>query len=606
MKAVTKKLITALKRLHTQLFLAYFVTLSLFSIIILTVILVVVQNMVVAQIGSSRLEVLQQIAQRANIIKTSSVTISSLYSYDENLQHLILESGGNQNARDYLTNIKTKYDAVFNDVGISYEMIILNDNFKYASTQENYDFTLLTKQLWYRHLYTSLILANDQEVQFSRTFTASPNVKDKKYAFAAGRLIESGDKNTILLLIIDEERLAELYSSVLSNGSNIYIFDKDGYIISHSDKKMQGKQFINVENMQKLYGIDNYSKVQKLGNDYLLSTYYDEQTGWTIVEEINTNEIFGVLYAAYNIMGVTLAACLLVAVVVSYYMSVRVSRPLKQLSQTMDRFGSEAFERLYINSGTEEIDHLSESFNHMAGEIFALMNDINVRSKQKRILEMNFLRAQINPHFLYNTLFSIRCMVEINKNKQAVEMISAFTDLLKKTLSVESTVVRLQEEIESTRKYLILQKIRYGNDISFEFDIASDTNSCFVPPLILQPIIENAIFHGIEAKKTSGTIVVSSFLCDDDVVIIVCDDGAGMDKNRLLKVQDSLLQEPTGKGSSIGIANVNNRIRLNEGEKYGITIDSTEGIGTTVTIRMKAQFVAKSSEVVANNEDIDS
>ncbi|MEG0763741.1 MAG: sensor histidine kinase [Oscillospiraceae bacterium] len=599
MRAVAKKLFKNLKALRVQLFLAYFVTLCTFSVIVLSVMLMVVQNLIIAQIGTSRLDVLRQIAERANTIKTSSITISSLYRYDKQIQKLINEKGGAKDGKTYLDDVKAKYDSVFKDVGLPYEMVIISDDFKYCSKGDDYNFDLLTKQLWFRRLYADLVAADDGEVQYSRTFKNNTGTSDGEYSFSAGCLLNNNDgEYAILLLIIDEQRLAELYSSASRKDSDIYLFDKDGFIISHSNKQMLGKQFIDVENMQHLYGTDSYSKTKKLGVDYLLSTYLDEQTGWTIVEEIPTKDIFGVLYSAYKIIGITLAVSLLAAVLVSIYMSRRISRPLVNLSIAMDSFGSIDFEKVNEQTGTQEIDHLSESFNHMAGEIFALMNDARERSRQKRVLELKFLRAQINPHLLSNTLFSIRCMVEINKNEQAAEMISAFTDLLKKTLSVESSAIHLDEEIESTRKYLVLQKIRYGDKVNFEFDIANEANSCFVPPLILQPIVENAIFHGLEAKKSADMIVITASIENGDLIITICDDGAGMDFAQLNKVRDGLMHEHNDSGHSIGMSNVHSRIRINDGDSYGLELDSTKDIGTTVTLRLKARYNALSSEVM--------
>lgn len=588
-----------MNKLRTQLFLAYFATLSLFLIIVLAVMFFVVQNMMIAQLGTGRMDVLKQIAERANTVKTSSITISNLYCYDTILQSL-LKSKDEKAVGNYLDEVKSKYDAVFTDVGISYEVVIFDGDYSYSSQGENYNFDLLRQQLWYRKLKLDLKHDFSNEVQFVRTFNNNFTTNKNEYQFGAGRYLYKYNEESVLLLLIDEMRLNNLYSSAISDGSSIYIFDKDGFIVSHSDKKMLGKQFIAVENMQELYGTDKFNIIKKLGQDYLLSTYYDAQTGWTMVEEIPCNNIFGVLYSAYTVLAITLGGCLLLATAVSYYMSKRVSRPLAQLSEAMDKFNCTDFVQFSEKTGTQEIDHLRESFNHMAGEIIALMTDIRSRSRQKRQLELSFLRAQINPHFLYNTLFSIRCLVEIRKNEQAAEMILAFTDLLKKTLSVESSVITLEEELESTRKYLVLQQIRYGEKINFEFDIAPETQSCYVPPLILQPIVENAVFHGLEAKKASGIIVITSSIENDILIISISDDGVGMSPEKLAQLRIDCEKTPQGKQSSIGLANVHSRLVLNHGTEHGIKIDSTQDIGTTITITLKAQYKAPENEVIVD------
>ena len=597
MQTAAKRLFSQFKKLRIQLFFAYLAAFAIFLVAVFSVMFYVVQNMIITQIGTSRLDVLKQISERANTIKASSITISNLYRYDARLRGL-LESGARQDQEAYLLEMKRRYDEVFQDVGISYEAVILGDGIIYSSQGNDYNTGLLSQQLWYRRLLAELAVEQTGGVQFVRTFKNDFGLDDGGYAFGAGSQLYSGETFPVLLLLIDEMRLNELYDSVLSEGSSIYIYDKDGFIVSHPDKKMLGKQFINVANMQALYGVNSFSIIKKLGKDYLFSTYHDPRTGWTMAEEIPRDNIFGVLYSAYRLLAFTLTGCMLLALAVSYYMSRRLSDPLAQLSEAMDRFGNVDFTRLPANSGTQEIDHLRESFNHMAGEIITLMDDIRTRSRQKRILEISFLRAQINPHFLYNTLFSIRCLVEIGKNEQATKMLSAFTDLLRMTLSVENAAITLEEEFESTQKYLVLQKIRYGEKISFALDLADETKNCYVLPLILQPVVENAIFHGLEAKRTPGTIVVSSALERGALVVTVSDDGVGMAKDELEKLRLECLQPPRGKQRSIGLANVHSRITLNGGE--GVTVDSTEGVGTTVTLHMAVWDTPHQSEVTVS------
>ena len=254
----------------------------------------------------------------------------------------------------------------------------------------------------------------------------------------------------------------------------------------------------------------------------------------------------------------------------------------------MDKFGGQDFTPPSVMRGTEEIDHLQDSFRHMAVEITSLMDRIQEREQQKRALEVNFLRAQINPHFLYNTLFSIRCAVEVGKNQQAAEMLGAFIDLLKSTLAVKDTMVPLSDELETTRKYMVVQKLRYGEKINYEIEMQEGTEDCMVPPLILQPLVENAIFHGLEAKNEAGTVIIESVFQGENLLVTITDDGAGMDSETLKNVQESCGKTVIKDAHSIGISNVHNRIRLNYGEDYGMFVESSLGMGTTITLLMPA------------------
>ena len=593
MKRLYKKLAAYTKRLRTQLFLAYFLLFALFFVAIAALVTLGFRGLLVEQIGASRMDVLRQIAERANTVKTSSVTLSNLYSYEILAQDMLSEeqtAGQRSQARIYLNEQKRMYDDVFSRVGLGYEVTLLGENgFFYTSDAGGPDAQTLGQQLWYRRLLTNLREADTGEVQFSRTFESAQ--KDGHYQFAAGRLLGGGPDKSVLLVVIDEQLLENLYTSVQNEEGEIYIYDQDGFIVSHPNKKMLGKQFIDVGYMERAYGRNSSAIVTKRAQDYLLTTYLDDATGWTIVEEIPTRVPFAALNRVYLLVACLLAAGLVLAIVLALYMSRRVARPLTQLSAAMGEFGGrENFRPLPADTGTQEIDSLRESFNHMAVEIFHLMDAVQEREQQKRVLEMNFLRAQINPHFLYNMLFSIRCTVEIGKNEQAAQMIDAFSDLLRSTLAVKDSTIPLRDELESTRKYLVVQKLRYGEKVHYEIDMQEGSERCMVPALILQPLVENAIFHGLEAKEDADMIVIASTLKDGELLLSVTDDGAGIDREKLEQVRARYSRPRVRGASSIGMANVHNRIRLNYGEGYGLFVESAPGIGTTATLRMPAIF----------------
>lgn len=579
------------RRLQMQLFCAYLLLLVLFCGVFFAVMLVV-RGILADQIGASRFDVLRQISDRVSVIKTSGTTLANLYEY-ELRSYGVVQNAPHKEQVDSITAAldaqKSKYDNVFRHIGLNSNIVFMAENGFYYSTGSSVDYEMLRQSLWYSALLQNLHTASNDEVRFSRTYYSSFNTAQSTYLFAVGRLLRDREgRESVLLVQIEESLLQSIYAPSIAQGGEIYIYDQNGMIVSHSNKKMLGKQFIDVNNMQRLYGLNTSATIQKLDKSYLLTTYHDEQTGWTIVEEVPTTSIFGAMDRMNRIFASLAAAGALAILVVATYMSRRISRPLAELSAAMDSFGSRDFTPLATQIGTWEIDHLRESFNNMAGEIFNLMDAVQQREQQKRLLEMNFLRAQINPHFLYNMLFSIRCTVEIGKNKQAAEMINAFTDLLKSTLVMQQTAIPLQDELESTRKYLVVQKLRYGEKVHFEFDIDPDTTNCFVPPLILQPLVENAIFHGLEAKPNADMIVISAAKDESDLVLTVADDGAGMDAQALTEVRRKCIENSYQQSNSIGVANVHHRIRLNYGDAYGVTIDSVPQIGTTVILRLPA------------------
>ena len=576
-------------KLKTQLYLGYGVTFAVLSILIISFLFLGVKQLMMDQIGQSRLDVLKQISERSNTIKNSTITISNLYRYDEEVQRCLNENGLSEEemgqAGRYLDGVKENYDRVFHDVGVAYDVVILGDNgFRYASRgRDHYDFDGLESQLWYKRSYDA-----ENDIVFISSFREKFDLssREERYVFAAFRRVagtEGGETGTILVNV-DEKYLEDLYGTA-EDRSNLYIFDKKGNIVSSREKSLLGKNFIGVDNFRRLYGENEYHIIKKLGQDYLLSNYYDPQTGWTIVEEMPCAVILQPLNQALVLLLAIVSGCLLVGTGAACYMSERISKPILKLCRLMDRVKQGDFDVISDIRGYEEVNQLKDSFNEMAAEIKKLLEDIRDNEMQKRKSEMDFLRAQINPHFLYNTLFSIQCMIELKKNDQAVLMMAAFTDLLKKTLSVDTDFITLKEEFKSTEKYLALQQIRYGDKVHYECEMGAETERCLVPALIIQPIVENAIFHGIEAKAEAGLIIVESVVSEGALLITVSDDGVGLDEKELARMTAQFGEREYQSGRSIGILNGLNRIKSNFGEEYGLTVESEPGIGTSVTMR---------------------
>ncbi len=590
MKAWFKQIGVHWKKLRTQLFLTYFLVFTCFFLAVALLVSASIRDLLIDQIGKNRTAVLQQIGERADIVKTSSTTLSNLYRYEiqsSNFLEKAMSPKAREGAWAYLDSKKEIYDQVFSHIGLGYEVVLMGEKGPlYNSDSANIDVSTWTHQPWYQYLLGALGSAGEEKVQFSRTFSSAG--QGQAYWFAAGQMVEQGGIRGALLILIDEGLLEHLYSSTQEQGGQVYIYDQKGFIVSHSNKKMLGKQFIDVDYMEKAYGTDGSNIIKKLGESYVLSTYLDPKTGWTIVEESPARIILGTLNKTYWIMGCFLAAGLCLALAVSVYISRRVSEPLAELCVAMDKFDGRSAVPLLQENKTQEIRWLQDSFRHMAAEISGLMEIVREREQQKRKLEVNFLRAQINPHFLYNTLFSIRCAVEVGKNHQAAQMLGAFIDLLRSTLAVKDNTVPLEDELETTRKYLVVQKLRYGETVNYEVEMQESTRRCKVPPLILQPLVENAIFHGLEAKGEGGTVIIESALEGGDLLLTIADDGAGMDQETLDLARRNCAKTVVKEARSIGMSNVHNRIRLNYGDGYGLRLESVKGIGTTVTLRLPA------------------
>lgn len=238
-----------------------------------------------------------------------------------------------------------------------------------------------------------------------------------------------------------------------------------------------------------------------------------------------------------------------------------------------------------------EVSKLGISLNVMIDKIESLLEKVKIDETNLREAELELLQAQINPHFLYNTLDTIIWLAESGKQGTVVEMVSALSHFFRTSLNYGNGIVTLEEEERHVRSYLQIQQVRYQDILEYNIDFSINTKEARIPKITLQPLIENALYHGIKNRRGKGKIVVSSLKENDDVIISIIDNGIGMSVEQVSKILDRLKRKDRNdegqvKGESYGIYNVNERIRLKFGEKYGITISSAYGEGTCVKVRI--------------------
>ena len=227
---------------------------------------------------------------------------------------------------------------------------------------------------------------------------------------------------------------------------------------------------------------------------------------------------------------------------------------------------------------------LTKSFNTMTRRIRNLMDQNIHEQEEKRRIEMKALQSQINPHFLYNTLDSIIWMAESGKNQEVVLMTSSLAKLLRQSISNEEEIVTVKSEFEYAGSYLTIQKMRYQDKLEYSLELDPEAARATIIKLALQPIIENAIYHGLKYKEDRGLLTVTGVRDGDDVVIEIRDDGVGMDEETRRHIFDE--HKVNYRSNGIGVYNVQRRLKLFYGNSYGITYRSEKGVGTTARIRI--------------------
>ena len=321
--------------------------------------------------------------------------------------------------------------------------------------------------------------------------------------------------------------------------------------------------------------------------DQIYAIQTDENTGWRIVGVSYLDEVVNQqVQTAVRILTMLLAAVLFTAVVSSILLSRVVSRPIHGLVKAMQDFEKNAEAFSYTpEGGTKEVVELSQSFEHMVGQIQELMSQVRNEEITLRKTELKALQAQINPHFLYNTLDAIGWMCEEERSKEAVEMVNALARLFRISISRGHELIPIEKEVEHARSYLKIQKFRYKDQFEYEFQVDESCLGYYCNKITLQPIIENAIYHGIDRMVDQGFITIRIFPDGEDIVFQVEDNGIGMTEEQCSQFLKQEGSDRQGLGG-IGIKNVNDRIKIYFGEKYGISIESELDEGTCVTIRM--------------------
>lgn len=401
---------------------------------------------------------------------------------------------------------------------------------------------------------------------------------------------KTGENDAVFFIDLNYKLLKDLCeNNSLTSNSYVFIVDEAGKIIYHPKQQLLYSG-LKTERIDQVLACDSsYFIINEGDAAKLYTVVVSEKTGWRVVGVADFSELMKSQKEAQNLYFFTAIVIFLTAILLSTMLAAAITRPVKQLMDSMKEVEKGNFEKANVDvKQGNEIGSLGKSFNIMTEKIRQLMEQNTAVQEQKRRSELRALRSQINPHFLYNTLDSIIWMAEGEKNKEVVLMTAALARLLRQSISNDNERIPLEKEIEYTRSYLTIQQMRYKDKLEYEIDVEPDIQKEEIINLILQPLVENAIYHGIKYKGSKGKITIRGFGEEDRIIIQVSDDGNGMDEETLLNIMDkSKANEGTG---GVGVYNVHTRLQLYYGEAYGLHFESTLGEGTTVTVTIPRNF----------------
>lgn len=384
--------------------------------------------------------------------------------------------------------------------------------------------------------------------------------------------------------IMDNVNIGEDSAIIIMNSKNELIYcSKESNLDQYIGKKMENKK---LEDLNSIYSskkglVVNY---QIKNTDWKVSAYISNHNALVQQAELNTLYIFIIIIS------------IVFSFLLSYVLSIGITNPITRLIKTMKKVGQGEFNTTTLKTNNKDLVALSDSFNIMINKIDNLMKNVVDKEKEKVNAQLKALQAQINPHFLYNTLEVVRS-IAIDYNADSIAEISkALAKMFRYSINKDKEIVPLEEEIEHIRNYIRIQKYRFPNKFEVIYNIRKDMYNLKIIKFILQPLVENAVYHGIELKMDYGMIIIRGTRTYDTIYLQVIDNGLGMTKEKVDKINREIeinsLESDRNEQSDmgIGIINVNARIKLFYGDKYGLNLISEPSKGTTVNIKLPAIF----------------
>ena len=505
-------------------------------------------------------------------VKNASIYVASYLEKNKNLASLLAMSAESQNIMDDKTDFKNLKDIIKvsekSDEFIK-KIFLVSENGNIISNEKvNLETNKDMKNIsWYKKLINSNNMAFASKADFSKISSDS----SKNIISISKEIKDKNNKRLGFVVINLSYKFLEDFLSTIN-------FGKDGYVfILSSEEELLFKS----KNMED-FGKKDYEKLLKKRMkpekiDFVSSNVFIPNTQWKLVGISFSNAISNLKKQLIESSLILALIVFILTLLVSIFVSKKISKPIIYLIGEIKKTDKKLYKIKSLPQASSEIQILTKEYNNLIDRIFVLTEDIEKKEEQKRTYQVKALQSQINPHFLYNTLDTILWLVEFGENEKAIKVTKNLGMLLRNSLNIDEDFVKLDKEIGHAKNYLDIQKIRYDNKFTYEFIKKIQTSSLYVPKLILQPIIENAIYHGIREKKSKSYIKIIVEKNPEYLIIKIIDNGLGPKEKK-----ENI---PTKLGG-IGMENVNNRIKLLCGEKYNLKMQR-EKDETIVTYKLK-------------------
>ncbi len=443
------------------------------------------------------------------------------------------------------------------------------------------------KSMWTDHFLNSPSKSlfnsnNKQDIPLLNNFMLIRYVVDEKRQRDVGWIAIS----------MNLENLSQVIENIqFGKEGKLYIIDKQGAILASQDRsRILSKLELDNGQIDKIFKSNANENFFEAKSDQVKQFIYHAPlaiNGWRLVLSLPVSAIEESFYnTVASVVLIALAAFIIITLISTIILN-SITDPLDKMLYAIQETRKGDLSRKVDVKGCMEVNQLSTEFNFMLDTIQELLTKVMEEQKALRKSELKTLRAQINPHFLYNTLDSIKWLIYSKDDKKASELISSLSTFFRIGLSGGSEEIKIGDEVEHARQYLFIQKMRTGDKMNYVIDMDRDIENMMTPKLILQPIIENAIIHGLNKKDGDGIIKLLIKKTEDSILFEITDNGIGMEPSKV-ECLSRQIDEPAGecypKTHGFAVWNVNQRIKLSYGIKYGVAINSKFGVGTKVGI----------------------
>lgn len=399
----------------------------------------------------------------------------------------------------------------------------------------------------------------------------------------------------ILLVDMSFSGIEQLFAKVNTNDIGYtYLINQEGDIIYHPRQNLIYSNLLDENNIVAASYDDGVHEENFSGEERISIVKTVGYTGWKIVSVISKEQLYARWDQMNKIRLTIVLLAIIIVITINRLLSERITQPIRKLEDSVKELELHNPDSIYVG-GSVEVQHLGMTIRKMVSQMKQLMDDVVREQEEKRKSEFDALQSQINPHFLYNALDSIVWMIEGEQYKDAVTMVTSLAKLFRISLSKGKSVISIKEEFQHASNYCYIQQIRFKNKFEAKFSLEAEIENCATIKLIIQPLIENAIYYGLESMDGDGILQVNGYRKQGDVYIDVIDNGIGMPPEQV----EHLLtdgQYERKRGSGIGLRNVDQRIKLYFGDEYGLIIESEPDEGTKVSIHLPERLEVNENE----------